>query len=136
VTVETSVRAPVETVWRLLTVERDAWWPEMRFEPVVGAPLVETWTEDGRPASASGTVTRCDEPHLLEFRWRESGWRAPLEVTIRISSGSHSTSVTLHESGFSRAQTPSSLADEHEQGWLYHLERWRRASESHVSPAT
>lgn len=78
------IEAHVEVVWRLLTAERGAWWPEMRFESIVGSPLVETWTEDGDQADATGRVTRCDEPHLLAFRWTEQRRGDPLEVEIEL----------------------------------------------------
>jgi uncharacterized protein YndB with AHSA1/START domain len=65
VTVDVRVDAPVEVVWRFLTVKRGAWWPEMRFEATVGSALVETWIEEGVQATATGSVTRCDEPLLL-----------------------------------------------------------------------
>lgn len=129
VTVTTGVDASIEVVWQLLTAGRGAWWPEMRFEPVVGSPLVETWVEEGRPASATGSVTRCDEPRLLGFSWTEQGWEHPLDVVIELVQQGQSTSVTLTESGFSRARTPHSLPAEHEEGWQYHLARLKRTSE-------
>jgi len=36
ITVRTVIDAPVEVVWQFLTVARDAWWPEMRFDAAVG----------------------------------------------------------------------------------------------------
>lgn len=128
-TVATEIDAPVEVVWRFLTVERGAWWPDMRFEAVVGSPLRETWIEDGRESSATGRITRCDEPQLLGFSWTEQGWDHPLDVVIEIVMLGQSTSVTLTETGFSRARTPHSLPAEHEEGWRYHVARWKRASE-------
>jgi uncharacterized protein YndB with AHSA1/START domain len=129
VRVKTDVGAPVEVVWRFLTVDRDTWWPEMGFEAVVGSPLVETWLEEGRRASATGSVTDCDEPQLLGFRWIQPSWEHPLDVAISLVAEGPSTSVTLTETGFLRAQTSLSLRDEHEEGWLYHLTRLKRASE-------
>lgn len=129
VTVEARIDAPIGVVWRLLTADRDAWWSEMRFEAAVGSALLETWIEEGRPASATGTITRCDEPTLLGFTWTEPTWVQPLDVVIRLVADGSSTSVALTESGFSRAQAPPSLAAEHEEGWRYHLTRWARASE-------
>lgn len=101
----------------------------MRFEAVVGAPLIETWIDDGREASATGRITRCDEPQLLGFNWTEHGWDHPLDVLIELVTHGPSTSVTLTESGFSRARTPCSLSAEHEQGWRHHLTRLKRMSE-------
>ncbi|WP_276801593.1 SRPBCC family protein [Cellulomonas iranensis] len=129
VTVGTRIDASLDVVWRLLTVGRDAWWPEMRFDAVVGSPLVETWTEGGVEATATGRVTRCDAPRLLTFVWAEPTWDGPLEVVIRLTADGTSTVVDLTETGFVRARTPRSLPDEHEQGWGYHLARWKRASE-------
>ncbi|WP_240191392.1 SRPBCC family protein [Microbacterium hominis] len=44
-----------------------------------------------------------------------------------------STSLTLTESGFSRARTSDSLPSEHEEGWRYHLARLKRVSEDHAA---
>lgn len=136
VTVEVRVDAPIEIVWRFLTVNRDAWWPELRFDAVVGSPLVETWIEDGIPLTARGSVTRCDEPQLLGFEWAEPSWQSPLSVLIRLTQDGESTSVALTESGFSPARTSASLPDEHEEGWLYHLTRLKRASEGDAAAGT
>jgi len=130
VTVTADIHAPVEVVWRCLTVGRGTWWPDMRFEAVVGSPLVETWVEEGRQARATGNVTRCEVPHLLGFSWTEEGWDHPLRVVIDLVAHGDSTSVTLTESGFSRARTPHALPAEHEEGWRYHLSRLKRTSES------
>ena len=129
VTVEMRTDAPLPIVWRFLTAERDAWWPDMRFDAAVGSPLVERWTQDGVQATATGRVTRCDAPHLLAFEWAEPGWNRPLEVVIRLAEVASSTSVVLTETGFASAHTPLSLPDEHEAGWQYHLTRLRRVSE-------
>lgn len=129
VTAETSIEASTEIVWRFLTVERGLWWPEMTFEAVVGSPLVETWTEDGREMSATGLVTHSVEHRLLGFRWIEPEWRHSLEVTIRLVPDDRATTVILRESGFVRARTPLSLPDEHQDGWTCHLARLKRVSE-------
>ncbi|MDC7802979.1 MULTISPECIES: SRPBCC domain-containing protein [Microbacterium] len=129
VTVAADLDASVEVVWRLLTAGRGAWWPEMRFEAAVGSPLVETWVEEGRQVCATGSVTRCDEPHVLGFSWTEQGWEHPLDVVIELVAHGQATSVTLTESGFCRARTPHSLPAEHEEGWRYHLARLKRMSE-------
>lgn len=130
---EVRVDAPREVVWRFLTAERDEWWPEMRFEAAVGSPLVQTWIEDGVQSTATGHVTRCDEPQLLAFEWAEPGWSSPLDVEIRLTSEGTSTSVALIETGFARARTPISLPDEYEEGWRYHLARLQRASEGRAA---
>lgn len=101
----------------------------MLFEAAVGSPLVETWVAEGRQVSATGSVTRCDEPHLLGFNWIEEGWDHPLDVVIDLVTHEKSTLVTLTESGFFRARTPHSLPAEHQEGWRYHLARLKRMSE-------
>ncbi|MCT9821420.1 SRPBCC domain-containing protein [Microbacterium sp. W1N] len=131
--VATDIHASVEVAWWCLTAGRDAWWPEMRFEAVVGSPLTETWVEEGRQRSATGSVTRCEEPHLLGFRWAEEGWDHPLDVVIDLVARGESTSLTLTESGFIRARTSLSLLAEHEEGWRYHVARLKRASEDHAA---
>lgn len=101
----------------------------MRFEAEVGSPLVETWVEEGQQVSATGSVTRCDEPHVLGFDWTEQSWDHPLDVVIELVAHEQGTLVTLTESGFSRARVPHSLPAEHEEGWRYHLARLKRTSE-------
>lgn len=105
----------------------------MRFEAVVGSPLVETWVEEGRQARATGRVTRCEEPHLLGLSWTEEGWHQALSIVVDLVTHGESTSVTLTESGFSRARTPRSLPAEHAEGWRYHLARLKRASEDQAA---
>lgn len=129
VTVSATINAPRERVWRLLTVDRHVWWPDMRFDAVVGAPLRETWMDGEHEASATGNVTRCDEPRLLAFEWREPRWHRPLEVEIRLTTSGASTVVILTETGFSHAGTAPSLPAEHEDGWRYHLARLTDATE-------
>jgi uncharacterized protein YndB with AHSA1/START domain len=102
----------------------------MHFDALVGAPLIETWTERGQLMSAAGVVTRCEHPEVLAFSWSEPSWEGPLDVMIRLEASGPSTSVTLTESGFVRAQTASSLPEEHEEGWRFHLARLKRASET------
>lgn len=133
VAVEAFIDASVEVVWRYLTAARDTWWPEMQFDAVVGSPLVETWIEDGRPATATGLVTASVEPRLLGFHWIEPRWAHPLDVMIRLAPSGSATSVALTESGFLRAQSPPSLPAEHEAGWTYHLARLKRVSEGEAA---
>lgn len=102
----------------------------MRFDATVGSPLVETWIDDGVQATATGSVTRCEEPRLLAFEWTEPGCSGALDVVIRLTAERSSTVVTLTEAGFSRAQTSLALPDEHEEGWHFHLARLKRASEN------
>lgn len=94
-----------------------------------GGRLVETWVEEGQQVSATGSVTRCDEPHVLGFDWTEQSWDHPLDVVIELVAHGQGTLVTLTESGFSRARVPHSLPAEHEEGWRYHLARLKRTSE-------
>lgn len=126
VSVALVVAATPDVVWRALTVDRAEWWPDLRFDAVVGAPLVETWIEAGQQRQAHGFVTRCEEPELLAFRWREDGWAAPLEVRFALEPRGSATSVTIMETGYRRADVPPTLADEHEEGWRYHLTQLAR----------
>lgn len=121
------IAATADVIWRALTVDRADWWPDLRFDAAAGAPLVETWIEAGQQRQAHGVVTRCEEPELLAFRWREDGWSAPLEVTFRLDARGSATSVTITETGFRYAGVPPTLADEHEEGWRYHLMQLARA---------
>jgi uncharacterized protein YndB with AHSA1/START domain len=130
VMVSVSVDARPESVWHCLTAGRGTWWPEMHFEAAVGSSLVETWIDDGQEASATGTVTHCEAPQLLAFRWIEQGWAQPTDVVILLDDNESSTTVTITETGFRRADTALSLPDEHEHGWRHHLLRLKTASEA------
>lgn len=122
------IEAAQGRVWRALTVDRSRWWPEMVFDAVVGASLVETWVEDGEVLQASGTITTVDAPRLLAFEWSEPAWQGNLTVRVRLAPVTQGTEVSITEEGFASIQAQSSLASEHEEGWLYHLERLRDAS--------
>ncbi|SDQ18231.1 SRPBCC domain-containing protein [Microbacterium sp. cf332] len=129
VTASVTIAASVDRVWEALTRERSSWWPELVFEPMVGAALEETWWENGRRARATGTVTTCDPPTRLVFVWHQDSWQGDLEVDVRIAASGGMTAVFLTESGFVGAATPAGLPDEHVEGWRFHLARLRRVSE-------
>lgn len=128
VVVALTIETTVARVWHALTVDRSAWWPEMVFDAIPSATLLETWVEDGETFQATGTVTTIDAPRLLAFEWSEPAWRGSLTVRIRLAPVEHGTEVSITEDGFTRIQAPSTLAIEHEAGWRYHLERLRGAS--------
>lgn len=59
--------ASVDELWAALTTKRSTWWPELTLTPAVGAPVHETWEEDGQERFADGHVTGVAAPHLLVF---------------------------------------------------------------------
>ena len=126
VSVSLTIDERVDDVWRAITVGRSSWWPEMVFEPIAGSALVETWIEDGEEKRATGTITGAVAPSLLSFEWSEPGWVGPLSVSICLEPLGAATKVTLTESGFTEAQSPSGLPAEHQDGWLYHLTRLQK----------
>lgn len=128
--VAASIEASVNDVWRFLTTERASWWPEMRFEAAIGSPLIETWMEEGEHRQVAGVVTQCAEPRLLAFTWGEPDDEFSLDVSIHLACDGGATTVTITETGFVKATAPTALLDEHEEGWRYHLARWKRACES------
>ena len=120
VTVRAQVSSTPGAVWRALTTDRAGWWPELRFEPVVGAALEETWTIGDEVFVARGEVLEVSPPHLLVFEWHEPTWAAPLRVRFSIE-GADPTSVTVTEDGFERLDGGRELRDEHADGWEHHL---------------
>jgi uncharacterized protein YndB with AHSA1/START domain len=132
-TAGSSSAAPVERVWELLTTRRAEWWPEMLFDPFIGAPLRETWDVDGAEYSAEGTVTEVIPGDLLAFEWSEPGWPNPLLVRIELRSREGRTWVTLTESGFGSFDDDDRLSAEHLQGWSFHLARLCHQAESSES---
>lgn len=128
VLVALTIDATLGRVWHALTVDRSRWWPEMVFDAVPGASLIETWVEGGETFQASGTITTIDAPRLLAFEWSEPAWQGNLTVRVHLAPVERGTEVSIAEEGFTRIQAPSTLASDHEAGWLYHLERLRDAS--------
>lgn len=113
--------ASVDELWAALTTERSTWWPELTLTPAVGAPVHETWEEDGQERSADGHVTGVAAPHLLVFEWRQPAWPSSLEVRFAFERvGGHSV-VTLTERGFALLPDAVDLRAAHEDGWSYHL---------------
>jgi uncharacterized protein YndB with AHSA1/START domain len=107
-------------VWRALTADRAGWSPELRFEPVVGAALEETWTIEDEVFVARGEVLEVCPPRLVVFEWHEPTWAAPLRVRFSIEDADP-TSVTVTEDGFERLDGGRELRDEHTDGWEHHL---------------
>lgn len=116
------VAAPASAVWRAL-LDRRTWWPELAFEPVVGAPLLETWTEDGRILHATGHITAVDQEQRLAFEWTEPGWLAHLSVVITLMTVPGGTEVAVRESDFTSITAPCGTRGDHEEGWRHHLDR-------------
>ncbi|WP_158231526.1 SRPBCC family protein [Microbacterium sediminis] len=127
VRVSLRIEAGTEAVWHALTVGRSVWWPDMVFEAAAGAPLIETWIEDGERREASGTVTAAERPRLLAFDWRQPEWRGSTHVSIDLAEDGAATEVAITETGFADAGTPAALAAEHADGWRFHLGRLRDA---------
>lgn len=128
-TVTVSSSAPTTALWTALTDERAHWWPELELTAAVGAPVRETWTEDGRTRSADGTVTAAAAPRLLAFVWRQPHWPAPLAVRIDIAEHGDRSTVTLTERGFARLPDAEALRAAHGDGWRHHLGNLLRAAE-------
>ncbi|MWV59710.1 SRPBCC family protein [Rathayibacter sp. VKM Ac-2754] len=120
------IEASPQAVWQAL-VDRAAWWPELRFEPVAGSPLRETWSDGGESFEANGHVVEAAAPERLEFDWREPGWKGPLTVRILLSRSVRGTRVEITEEGFTGIGVSGELRHAHERGWRYHLGRLREA---------
>lgn len=93
-TVVTEIRASVEDVWRCLTAGLSAWWPEMRFEAVVGSPLDVEIELVGHGDSTSVRLTESGfsgvgTPDALPSE-HEAGWRYHL---ARLKSASEARAV-------------------------------------------
>jgi uncharacterized protein YndB with AHSA1/START domain len=123
--VEVSVETTASTwrAWRALTSGRVEWWPEMQFDPVVGAPLREVWTEMGAAREAVGSVLDVVKERSLVFAWSESFWSSPLQVTFSIRETPGGAHISVRESGFSGLDNGFALAAEHAEGWRFHLSR-------------
>ena len=61
--------ASVWSVWRSLTAEHIQWWPDMQFDAILGAPLHETWAEDGVEHDATGQVVEVQDGAAHHEGW-------------------------------------------------------------------
>lgn len=106
-------------VWRLLTDERERWWPELQFAAVPGAEVLEEWTESGVTATAVGRVLEVAPPALLSFEWAEPHWSGSNRVEIGLRFHPDGTRVVIEE----RGHVGWDGAAEHDAGWAALLER-------------
>lgn len=127
--VSADTTAAADVVWRALTEERDAWWPDMQFDAVVGAPLREVWTEDGAQREATGQVIDVSDGRALTFEWSETEWLAPLQVTFVLESTASGTRVSVSETGFRGLLDGDRLREDHAEGWRFHLSQLLRHAE-------
>ena len=131
VSVSLSIDASPREIWGALATAKHEWWPDMTFEAIVGAPLVERWMDGDKEKVASGTVTHAEAPHMLAFEWTEPEWGSATAVRITLESIDRHTKVSLVESGFCTIAGGPEIRAAHEEGWRYHLDRLRAAA---VSP--
>ena len=115
--------ASVLTVWQSLTENHTEWWPDMTFEAVRGAPLHETWTEEGVEYHATGRVVEVQDGTVLTFDWREPGWPAPLGVSFELEHIARGTRGSVTERGFDSLPNGHAVSAAHHEGWRHHLAR-------------
>ena len=115
--------ASVWSVWRSLTGEHIQWWPDMQFDAVRGAPLDETWAEDGVEHHATGHVVEVQDGAVLTFEWSEPSWTSPLFVRFELERIGYDTRISVWECGFDRIPGSHALRAAHHEGWNYHLAR-------------
>jgi len=118
--IEVRIEAPVERVWRAITVETGAWWPH-RFkdegrvvlEPAVGGRFYEDWG-DGRGALYA-EVVYLDPPRALCTRG-PMGMRGAASTVkwyrLEEAGGGTVVKVSLHASG----DIPDEVAAGYEKG--------------------
>jgi uncharacterized protein YndB with AHSA1/START domain len=119
VSVDTAVTA--DAVWRALTEERSAWWPDMQFDTIVGSPLREVWIEEGAEREALGQVVEVTDGRALTFVWSETEWPSPLQVAFVLELTATGTRVSVSETGFLGVPDGNHLREEHAEGWRFHL---------------
>lgn len=102
----------------------------MAFETAPGAPLRETWDEDGVTVEATGFVVTVQPLTQLTFRWTQPDWpNGYSTVAIEIVGDAAGSLVTVVETGLERATGDRANLDSHGRGWRYHLDRLVRWSE-------
>lgn len=94
--------APRERVWFALADRelRAAWWPDLDFEPAVGAPLTEYWAEGDASRDAVGEIDVLVAGHALGFGWRDRAEPQLTRVLISLVSDSGETVLSVAETGF------------------------------------
>ena len=109
-------------VWSL-TGENIQWWPDMQFDAVRGAPLHETWAEDGVEHHATGHVVEVQDGTVFTFEWSEPSWPSPFFVRFELEQIGCGTRISVWECGFERIPSSNALRAAHHEGWKYHLAR-------------
>jgi uncharacterized protein YndB with AHSA1/START domain len=118
---ERHLRHPVERVWRALTDpgELEAWLARSARPPVAGGPIDLEWfytDEDGNRyegAELSGTVSRMEPPHLIEWDSDVHGL-----LTWELAEAAGETRLTLT----CEVALPDDNALDNLAGWDVHLE--------------
>ena len=126
---QTTINAPVETVWELLATEEgvNRWFTdESTLEGQVGGALVFRWRElanDGGTMELYGRVVQYDPGACFVFDWQADSGTYDLRCQIEFEVAGDGTVVRLNEQGFQN--TPRGLQDllNRQSGWSQQLTR-------------
>nr|WP_244960711.1 SRPBCC family protein [Pseudoclavibacter chungangensis] len=112
---------PAEWIWQALVDERirRQWWPELEFEPKVGARVSAEAVRPGKkkPRRTRGTVTEVSAPEELRFDWTTKRGDFSTAVRIRVSQQKHKAKLRVVETGFPRGDYAEVLVAECRAGW-------------------
>ena len=132
---ETTIAAPVERVWALITEAEHlgAWFgdagAEIDLRP--GGAMLLTWHRHGTFQARVETV---DPPHTFAFRWlrredNEPGEGTSTLVEMTLTREGSGTRLRVIESGFQQLswteEEQARYADENSEGWVVELDELR-----------
>ncbi|HVS12486.1 MAG TPA: SRPBCC domain-containing protein [Thermoanaerobaculia bacterium] len=145
VRVETRIAADPATVWRALTEEIGAWWPDafytggtptgrtLRFDASPGGVMLEDW--GGGQGLVWGQVVTVDRPSKLEvtgYAFPQWGGPATWLGTWDLEADGDATVVRFTEAAVGRI-TEDSMADK-EKGWRFLFDRALKAHVEGTKP--
>lgn len=139
---EILIRAPAETVWRVITEPSQIvqWLSDSaELDPRPGGEGVLVFGDQGAAYVVRMRVEAAEPPHRFVFRWDYPDGEQPVEgnslrVEFNLAAEGTGTRLRVTESGFAALRGPdqdkAARYESHEKGWEVHLARLQ----DHASP--
>lgn len=123
-----AIAASTEHVWQALvdSVTRAGWWSYLELDPRLGGRFEERWEDaDGNLVRTQGQVLEVVEGRLLRLNWADDSWDQSTEVEVRVEDADHGAWVRVRHTGWDSLPDGTTLAAQHRDGWMMHLENLR-----------
>lgn len=124
-----AIAVSAERVWHALIsgTTRAGWWSYLELDPRPGGRFEECWKDpDGNLVRTQGQVLEIVDGRLLRLSWADESWRQTTEVEIRVEVADHGAWVRVRHTGWDSLPDGTTLAAQHRDGWMMHLENLRR----------